>query len=105
VQTKIYDLILKASPLFETGVDVLTVVVRNIEVLVATVNNIAAKITPDPTDNDPASKALANSLKALEDAYKELGRIGYDQNKPLMDPIFAGILQADVIAKPKRGQP
>ena len=105
LQTKIYDLILKASPAIETGIDMLNVIVRTLDVLVATANNLAAKFTPDPTDDAPAAKGLADAMKGLQDAIHELGTIGgHGGGHAAMDPLLSAILQADVIGKPKRGQ-
>lgn len=100
LQTKIYELILKASPAIEGGVDLLNVMVRTMDTLISTVNNIYAAMTPDPTDDAPAQKALADSLKNLGDAWSELLHMHQHGNANQMDPFLAEILANDGRAVP-----
>lgn len=103
IQTKIYELVLKASPVIEFGVDSLNVIVRTLDVMIATANDIAAKITPDPTDNAPAAKALNKSMAELAEAIKELGHTHSNHSQPMIDPLFQELLNApsSVVAAPK----
>jgi hypothetical protein len=91
LQTKIYELILKASPLIETGVDTLNVIVRSLDVAIATANNIAATLTPDPTDDAPAAKALKEALEGLTEAWKELANMA-EHHDTEIDPFLAELL-------------
>lgn len=103
LQTKIYELILKASPAIEGGIDMLNVIVRTLDVLISTANDIAAKITPDPTDDAPAAKALADSLQNLADAWDEMLHTHAGNNQNQMDPFLAELLLVDSNpGKPKR---
>lgn len=91
LQTKIYELILKGSPVLEAVLDAINVVVRGIDTGVSSVNALAATLTPDPTDDAPAQKKLNDSINDLNKAITELFH-GHAQQPPI-DPILAEILK------------
>lgn len=101
LQTKIYELILKAAPAIEMGVDMLNVMVRTLDTMIATVNSIYARMTPDPTDDAPAQKALADSLQNLTDAWAEMLNMQQQGNNQ-MDPFLSELLATDGRLLPPR---
>jgi len=92
LQTKIYELILKASPGIEFGIDLLNAMVRALDVLIATGNDITAKITPDPTDDAPAAKALSKSMREWSEALKELTHSHQGGMVMQIDPLLQELL-------------
>ena len=92
VQTKIYELIFKASPLIETGINFLDVLVNGINVQIATLAQIKALMTPfDLSDDVQALKDFIKANKDLADSMKTLIEGDTPQFQGL-DPILAEIL-------------
>lgn len=110
VQTKIYELILKAAPAIELGVDLLNVIVRTMDVQIAVMNTIAATITVwNPADDVAAAKELKKSLDGVADAWKEVFDMGGQHGGVNgMDPFFAELMMGNNpprnAAPPHRGK-
>jgi len=100
IQTKIYELLLKTAPLIEVGINSLTVIMNTLDVLIATVNRIYASITLDPTDNQPAAKALTKSMADLADAMLLMSGQDTNPKNEQIDPFLAELLAADNKLKP-----
>jgi len=106
VQTKIYELVLKGSPILERVLDALNVLIRTVDVGVATTNSAIATLTPDPTDDQPAAKALAEASIELANVIVEFRNDQHHHANHGRDPIFdelLGIGQANKPKAPRKG--
>ena len=106
IQTKIYELVLKGSPILERVLDALNVLIRTVDVGVATTSSAIATLTPDPTDDQPAAKALAEASIELANALIEFGNNEHHHANHGRDPIFdelLGIGQANKPKAPRKG--
>jgi hypothetical protein len=95
IQTKMLELLIKFSPLLEGTLDGITVGIRSVDTIIATINSIWAQandfITGNLADNDPAKVALNQSLLELAKAMNEF----MNTNRPpgnTMDPFLAELL-------------
>ena len=104
VQTRIFDLMLKASPLLEAAMDSLTVLVAGTETMVASLNRVYTALTLNPKDDEPAQKELEEAVERLSEALKELARNGAP-DPFARDPILEELLRAPIDNPPAQPPP
>lgn len=92
VQTKIYELVLKGTPVLERVLDALNMLIRTVDFGIASVGSGIATLTiNDPTDDKPAQQALAKSVVELAQAMNEFNETQNNQNFG-RDPMFDELL-------------
>lgn len=99
VQTKIYEILLKASPLVEGILDGVNLGVASIDVSLATLKQVIANFTPDPNDDKKAAKDLSNAMVRWIAALEEANATSTMQNNTGMDTMFQ-----EFLAQPAGGQ-
>jgi len=99
IQTKIYELVLKGSPILERVLDALNVAIRTLDVGVATASGVTAYFTQTDDDDKKAATALADASKELAKAVVEFSRDKGPPEHHGRDPIFDELLSA---TEPKR---
>lgn len=93
VQTKIYELLLKASPPLELLLDMVNVGVRQVDVVVASVNRVISLMTVwNPNDDQPAKDELVRAMDEARDAIRELANLNgaATARDPLLEELLGG---------------
>ena len=99
VQTKIYEILLKASPLVEGILDGVNLGVASIDVSLASLKQVIANFTPDPNDDKKAANDLSKAMVRWIAALEEANGTSTMQNNTGMDTMFQ-----EFLAQPAGGQ-
>jgi len=103
LQTKLYELVLKATPVAEKTLDAMNVLIRLVDVGVGSVNAGFAALTDDEEDDKTAAKKLGDSMGELASAINVFKN--GDTEPDDIDPVFKEIMEFRPIANKKNNAP
>lgn len=103
VQTKLYELALKATPVAEKTLDAMNVLIRLVDVGVGSVNAGFAALTDNEEDDKTAADKLGESMGELASAINVFKN--GDTQPADIDPVFKEVLEFSPIANKKDKAP